>query len=202
SSSYKKNLMRNYPVPVYAMPVLKIGLLSEEEDSREAVDPEVQEKEGYERGFSAGEKAGLEMAEQKAAVLLDHLEQLFREVYSLKEKMAAEVEPQTVLLAVSIARKILQNELQTRPEVIEDLIKEGLKKISRSGQVTVRLNASLFERLSKKFENFQKAFPDLGFELDPQAPTGGAVIRTQAQEVRTDLDFQLANVVQSLRNQG
>jgi flagellar assembly protein FliH len=198
----KKKLIRNFPAPVYSMPLLETGSLSREETCPETVSPEAQEREGYERGFSAGEKAGLEMAEQKAAVLLEHFEQLFREVYGLKEKMAAEIKPQTVLLALTVARKIIGNEIQTRPELIEDWIEEGIKKTSRSDPVTVRLNNSLYEQLSKKFDKFQEAFPGLVFELDPQAPVSGAVIRSPSQEVRTDLEFQLANLVQSLRNQG
>ena len=182
------------------MPPLENFPLTDEDGPRlSTVNLEAIEREAFEKGFEYGQRDGYEIGEQKAAVLLSHLEKLFKEIYSLKEKMVAEVEPQVVLLSVTLARKILKEELKTSPEVVEKMVKEALIKISKIGPITIKLNRPLYDRLAKKKKEFQEIFPDLIFELDTKAPEGGAVIRNMAEEIQTDLDFQLSNLIEDLR---
>ncbi len=174
--------------------------LSDEKGSLpDKIDPEAIEREAFEKGFASGEKAGYEMGEQKAAVLLDHLEKLFKEIFSLKEKMLSELEPQMVLLSIALARRILKGELKATPEIVEIMVKEAVKQISPIGPITIKLNPLLYDRLNQKKKEFQAIFPDLIFELDSKGPEGGAVVRSPSQEIQTDLDFQLSNVIEELR---
>lgn len=185
------------------MPTLECFPLSEMEGSTAAeIDPEAIEREAFEQGFSSGEKAGYEAGEQKAAVLMDQLEKLFKEIYGLKEKILLELEPQMVLLSIAIARRILQEELKTTPEIVEQMVKEAVKAISPVGPITIHLNPVLYDRLTMKKNEFQALCPDLIFEMDRKAPEGGAVVRNAFQEIQTDLDFQLSNVIDELRSQG
>ena len=113
--------------------------------------------------------------------------------------MLAEVEPQIVLLSVTLARQILKEELKSSPEVVEKMVREALMKINKIGPMTIKLNQPLYDRLVKKKKEFQEIFPDLIFELDTKAPEGGAVVRNMAEEIQTDLDFQLSNMIEDLR---
>jgi flagellar assembly protein FliH len=197
---FSNKIIKNCPVVSYSMPTLECFPLSGEEESlKEKIDPEMIEREAFEKGFVSGEKAGYEMGEQKAAVLLDQLEKLFKEIYSLKEKMLSDLEPQMVLLSIAMARRILREELKADPEIVESMVKEAVKQISSTGPITIKLNSSLYERLNKKKMEFQEVFPDLIFELDNKAPDGGAVVCSPSQEMQTDLDFQLSNIVEELR---
>ena len=182
------------------MPTLEgFPLLGEEDTLTDKIDPEAIEREAFAKGFASGEKAGYEMGEQKAAVFLDQLEKLFKEIYALKEKMVSELESQMVLLSIAMARRILKKELKITPEIVELMVKEAVKQIRPIGPITIKLNPSLYDRLDKKKMEFQEIFPDLIFELDHKAPEGGAVVRSLSQEIQTDLDFQLSNVVEDLR---
>lgn len=182
------------------MPTLEgFPLLGEAETLADKVDPEAVEREAFAKGFASGEKAGYEMGEQKAAVFLDQLEKLFKEIYALKERRLLELEPQMVLLSIAMARRILKKELQTTPEIVELMVKEAVKQIRPIGPITIKLNPSLYDRLEKKKMEFQEIFPDLIFQLDNEAPQGGAVVRSLSLEIQTDLDFQLSNIVEDLR---
>jgi Flagellar biosynthesis/type III secretory pathway protein len=197
---FKNKIIKNCPTVSYSMPALENFPLSGEDGPRSSkADLEAIEREAFEKGFDSGQQAGYEIGEQKAAVLLSHLEKLFKEIYSLKEKMLAEVEPQMVLLSVTLARQILKEELKSSPEVVEKMVKEALIKISKIGPITIKLNQPLYDRLVKKKKEFQEIFPDLIFELDTKAPEGGAVVRNMAEEIQTDLDFQLSNMIEDLR---
>ena len=65
------------------------------------------ERDAYARAYASGEKAGFEMGEQRAQVLLDKVEGLLRELTTLKSTIIKEVEPQCIELALSMARKIM-----------------------------------------------------------------------------------------------
>jgi flagellar assembly protein FliH len=199
---FRNKIIKNSPVIPYAMPTLECfplpgakGALAQKRD------PETIEREAFEKGFASGEKAGYETGEQKAAVFLDRLEKLFGEIFSLKEKIISELEPQLVLLSVGLARRILKEELKVTPEIIEQMVKKAIKEISPIGPITIKLNPFLYERLNKKKSEFQEIFPDLIFEMDSKAPSEGAVVSNPFQEIQTDLDFQLSNVVEELRSQ-
>jgi flagellar assembly protein FliH len=197
---FKNKIMKNFQAVSYAMPTLDCYPLSGSKRAlTERIDPEVIEREAFEKGFASGEKAGFEAGEQKATIFLDQLETLFREIYSLKEKLTAELESQLVLLAFGIARRILKKELKSTPEIIEEMVKEAVKEIGPIGPITVKLNSSLYDQLNKKKKEFQEIFPDLLFEKDNKAPESGAVVSNPFQEIQTDLDFQLSNVIEELR---
>jgi hypothetical protein len=80
------------------------------------------------------------------------------------------------------------------------MVKEAIKTISPIGPLTIKLNPLLFDRLTNKKKEFQEIFPDLIFERDVKAPDDGAVVGTPFQEIQTDLDFQLSNIIEELRN--
>ena len=198
---FKNKIIKNCPADSYSMPCLE-GLSSagKGKSGPPKKNHEDIEREAFEKGYASGEKAGYEMGKQKAALLLGQLENLFKEMTTLKEKMFSEFEPQMTMLAITMARKILREELSTHPEVIEKMIKEAITKISKTGPITIKANKSLYHLLVEKKEEYRELFPDLIFELDHHCPNGGAVIHSLSEEVQTDLDFQLSNIIEELRN--
>jgi flagellar assembly protein FliH len=202
NSLSKNKILKHGPVVSYSMPTLEYFPLSDTEGPPAGKnDPEIIEREAFAQGFATGEKAGYEAGEQKATVLIDQLEKLFREVYHLKEKLLSELEPQVVLLSIGLARAILREEMKTNPEIVEHMVKEAVKEISPVGPILIKLNPVLYDRLNKKKKEFQTLFPNLIFEMDRKAPEGGGIVCNSFQEIQTDLDFQLSNIIEELRNQ-
>jgi flagellar biosynthesis/type III secretory pathway protein FliH len=106
------------------MPTLEgFPLLDGEDPLTNRINSEAIEREAFEKGFASGEKAGYQMGGQKAAVFLDQLEKLFKEIYALKEKMVSELESQMVLLSIAMAQRILKKELMITPEIVELMVK-------------------------------------------------------------------------------
>lgn len=200
--SFDRGIRKPVAVRSYVMPVLTRDTEGEGPRPSVSKDPEAVEREAFERGYAAGEKAGMEMAEQKAAVLLEHLERLLQEIQGLKEQLLEELEPQLLFLALTVARKVIHGELETRPDLVVNLIREGVKKMEAVGPLTVKVPPALYDFLGERRERLQAEFPGLRFESDPKAPPGGAVVRSPSQEVRTDPDFLLSHLVEALRNPG
>jgi len=156
------------------------------------------EREAYEKGFAAGEKAGFEMGEQKAQVLLDRIGALINELTTLKKTIVAEVEPQCVELAVGMARKILVRELTVKPDEIVKMAKEGLLKLERTGQITIKVNPALYDFFTKHKPDLMRIHPDIVFDADPAVSRYGTVVMGPVEDVVTDLDEQLKNLIKDM----
>jgi flagellar assembly protein FliH len=156
------------------------------------------EREAYEKGYATGEKAGFEMGEEKAKVLIDKLEALLVEVATLRTRMVRQLEPQCVELSVSIARKILARELTAKPEEIVKMAKEGLLKLERTGLVTVKVNPLLFDFFMKHKPDLARIHPEIAFDADPSVSRFGTVVMGPVEDVVTDLDEQLRNLIKDI----
>jgi flagellar assembly protein FliH len=159
------------------------------------------EREAYEKGYATGEKAGFEMGEKKAKVLTDKLEALLADVATLRQRIAKEMEPQCVELAVSIARKIVVKELTVQPGEIIKMTKEGLLKLERTGQITIKVNPALYDFFLKHKPDLARIHPDIVFDADPSVTPFGTVVRGPVEDVVTDVDEQLKNLIKDLSEQ-
>jgi len=156
------------------------------------------ERDAYEKGFAAGENAGLEMGKQKAAVLLERLENIIEDLQTVRQQVVADIEPQIMELAQTMARRIVLEELSIKPEVIVQIVKEALRRIEKNGTITIRINPRLRELFTTMKPQLLELHPDIVFDLDPSAPLNGAVVIGEKEEVVTDIDLQLKNMRDSI----
>jgi flagellar assembly protein FliH len=156
------------------------------------------EREAYEKAFAAGEKAGFEMGEQKAQVLIEKVEILINDLTTLKKTIAKEVEPQCLELAVSIARKIVIKELTVKPEEIVRMVKEALLKLERTGQITIKVNPALYDFFTRHKPDIINIHPDIVIDADPSVSRYGTVVMGPVEDVVTDVDEQLKNLIKDL----
>jgi flagellar assembly protein FliH len=189
--SYKQRSTQNADLVLFDMPVLK----SDFSVGRSA---DHIEREAYEKAFAAGEKAGFEMGEQKAQVLIDKVEALINELATLKQKITREVEPQCVELAVSMARKIIIKELTVKPEEIVRMVKEALLKLERTGQITIKVNPALYDFFTRHKPDIINIHPDIVIDADPSVSRYGTVVMGPVEDVVTDVDEQLKNLIKDL----
>ena len=159
------------------------------------------EREAYEKGYATGEKAGFDMGEKKAKVLIDKLDTLLADVTTLRKRIVKEMETQCVELSVSIARKIIVKELTVQPAEIIKMTKEGLLKLERTGQITIKVNPALYDFFTKHKPDLTRIHPDIVFDVDPSVSPFGTVVMGPVEDVLTDLDEQLKNLIKDLSAQ-
>jgi len=194
---YKSRVTKDRDVIPFDMPLLKMASRPAEALAS-SQNIENIEREAYEKGSEAGEKAGFAMGEQKAMVLVEKLENIIKELTTLEEKLIRELEPQVVELAVSIARKIILKELTINPDEIVEITKEALMRLERAGQITIKINPSLYDLFVKHKPEIQSIHPDIVFDVDPTAPLYGSVVMGPLEEVATDVDEQLKNLIKEM----
>lgn len=194
-----KNRDINKDIVQYKMPMLeKKG--KNESDAKEELSInqklEAIEREAYEKGFEAGEKAGFSIGEQKALILIEKIEAMLKELISLKEQILREIEPEILELSLSIARKILIKELTTNPDEIVEMTKEALKKLTRKGQIVIKINPSLYSLFIKHKPEISEIHQDIVFDTDPTI--SHSIIIAPDEEIVTDIDEQLKNLIRDI----
>ena len=163
---------------------------------------ELIEREAYEKGYKQGEVAGEKMAKKKFESAIRSLEAVITGFEEEKVGILASLEPEIVKLAISIAEKIINTEVQMNPELVLNNIRACLEHIVHKDRVTVRLNPSDF----KNAVFFQAQLAEewggsnqLIFETDPAVGRGGAVLETDFGELDARIDQQLIQIENELK---
>jgi flagellar biosynthesis/type III secretory pathway protein FliH len=191
---YKGAALPRIGVGAFSMPALK-------DDVSIGRNADLVEREAFQAGYEAGERAGFEMGQQKAQVLMDRLDALLGELQGLRGTIIREVEPQCVELAVDIAKKILVKALTIKPETVVAMTREALMKLERTGQITIKINPALYDMMMKHKPQLTGVYPDIAFDIDPSVTKFGSVVVGPVEEVVTELDDQLRSIIKDMAAQ-
>jgi flagellar assembly protein FliH len=160
-------------------------------------DPAHIEKAAYENGFRQGEKAGLEVAEKKAEVLMRHYAEAIEEIGRLKPALYKQAEREVVKLAVEVAKKIVHQEVQIDQEIVQTLIKVALTHVADRTAVTVHLHPTDYN-----FVLDQRTASNRGDEndreivllADKSIERGGCLIETECGDIDARIEEEFREV--------
>ncbi len=148
-------------------------------------------EEGYRKGFADGRKAGLDEGLSEARVLCGGLQAIMEEIGAFKRSLFNECEKEAVSLCISIAKKVVQRELDMREDSVVFIVKEALKAAVTNGKIKVRLNPADMEiimGLESELEKFTKGFAGVEFVGDDEVGRGGCLVETGTGEVDATID--------------
>jgi hypothetical protein len=190
---YKGKILKKIDASLFNMPSLEGDRIAERDGLVKQSAGEIQRK-AYEEGFASGEKAGFEAGEQKVLVLIDQLEKVIEEVTIFKGSFVKEVEAQVVDLAVAIARKIIVEEINAKPEIIITMVIEALKRLQRIGTITIKINPALYDLFMNKKPELIDVHKDIIFDVNSKVPLTGPIVISRTEEVITDIESLLSNI--------
>ena len=197
-SLYRASIIKRGSSVLYGMPSFEAtGSRRQPNLSPQQVAEKI-EKEAYDKGFSSGEQAGLRMGQQKAGLLMDKLEAVLSELTYIKDNMVKEMAPQVFQLAIEIARKIILEEISQNPELMVGMVKEGMRKLERTGPITIKINPTLHDLFRKHKPELLEVHPEVVFDVAPSMSKTGAVVIGSVDEVVTDIDEQLKNLAEDI----
>ena len=171
------------------------GYQSVKEDSISIPPSELKEieRQAYQKGFTEGEKTGIESCTQQIESALEGLHQALVQVQNLRQEMYHAIEKEVVELALAIARKVVCQEVATNKDVVVGVAKEALSKVKVPGQVTVKLNPSdllVINDTKSHLEHFKNQIDNISFESEETIPSGGCVIETAMGRIDARLEKQ------------
>ena len=159
------------------------------------------EKEAYAKGFEEGRRAGSERVAMEAAPLVSGLQAAIAGVEEFRKQVVLDAEPQVVELAIAVARRILVGELSENPERIVEIVKEAIRRIERSGPVTIRVHPDLSGIISSLKGRSAEFQADILLDVDPSVPPNGPIVTGGTEEVLTDIDEQIRVIMDELRSE-
>lgn len=130
--------------------------------------------EGFEIGYAKGHEQGFEVAREESSAHLmaerqqtlhefrQHLAEIASEIAEQCNQLLADVEVRASLIAVEIAKKIVDQEIETRPGIVVDWTRSALHELRLSNQVLVRVAESDAEALDQAWDELQAAFKSIG----------------------------------------
>lgn len=153
--------------------------------------------EGYQKGFEEGQRT--EKAKFDGA--LNALQRIFEEFELLRQSLTNEAEIAIVKLSLSIARKLLDREIEVNPDSVLSVARCALRKVVDSTKIKIRINPSDI----KTVENHKdKILGQLGknsairIESDGTIQRGGCIIETSFGDIEAQIDKQYQIIEQAL----
>ncbi len=155
------------------------------------------EEQAYIRGFEIGEEEGLESARSRVEALIVSLDQALLGLNKAKKDLALITEREAVELALSIARKIVHQEIATDRGVIVNVVKKALKKVSNHKKIKIRLSPAdidVMNEVKLQMPGLTDSFDEVIFEGDTSIGNGGCVIDTNFGDVDARIEKQLLTI--------
>lgn len=181
-------------------------ILSEHEENRGGSEIEnkmlLMEREAYEKGYAAGEKAGFEMGQGKANLLLNRLVSIIDELSYCKDKYYSDKEMEFVDIIVRAAEKVVKAELSVNRDVVVNVVKAALNSMIISEKLTIKINPDDMEYLLKERPDFLKNLQNVrGFvvERDSSIGKGGCIVESKYGEVDANTEEGLKVIGKELR---
>ena len=157
--------------------------------------------QGYNVGFEQGYAAGMAAAEQSLAQSVAQLAALVAHVHENHTAFFRAAERQVVDLALQIAQKVVEREVENIPDMAVNVIRAALEEMDARTAVRVRVSPDDAELLRRRWSQVvPPGVPADRIELQPdeRVQSGGAVIETTHGQVDAQLESKLAQLGNAL----
>lgn len=161
------------------------------------------DKKAYAKGFARGEKAGIESGNEKFESVVNSINQGLSELIKLRQNIYLETEQEIVKLAMTIARKIVCNEIRVNKNAVVNVVKEAVKKVDGSERVKVKLSSKDFEFIKSEKSAIIDKITDIenvGFEMDESISGGGCIIETDSGDIDARIEKQFQAVEEAFES--
>jgi flagellar assembly protein FliH len=162
-------------------------------------DYQVVKDKAYKEGYDQGYEKGLEEAEAEIKKLGRETASLIASLKRQKEDLYRKQEKDVVELVIALTEKILGTVIETRPEVICQVIKNTLEHVRDAEKITVKVNPIHIPYLSGFEEQFKDVCPEK-FKIaeDPNIKPGDCQVVTENGYLDSMLEEQLIQLKKAL----
>lgn len=156
------------------------------------------ERQAYERGYEAGEKAGFDMGIKKAEVVINQIENLLEELINLKERYIHESKKKILALSIAIAKKIIEKEIDENQEIMFNILNNAIKKIQRQEKLIITINPSMQAIIEGFRKDIREICPKVVIEIDPNVSKNFVKVESETEEIVIDFENELYEIAKKL----
>jgi flagellar assembly protein FliH len=167
------------------------------------VPPDLDElaRQGFEEGFAAGERAGLEIGREKAVSYLNAIADALVSLAELRQKICREAHEELVALAVAIAERLVHREVTVDRSLLLERVQEFLTELEDPTSVTLRmhpLDLAYAESCQEEWRHLFGAVDHLRLEEAHDLQQGDIRIETPTTSLDARIDTLLATARERL----
>ena len=193
---------------------LQARILNEQENAQQEISEWWQEKqqeaqqhaeklaqEAEQQGFQTGFTQGLQQAEQDSVEKRMEMASLLEMAYEEKVKIIQQAEPFLLSLSVTIAEKVIHNELVQNTQQLLRIIQQALKQVEESEDITMQVSAEdypLIIPFLEELKTYTKADSELKLIPVANLAPGGCTIHTASGSYDAMVDNQLNEIKRQL----
>ena len=193
---------------------LQAQLLNEQQNAQQEISEWWQEKQqdaqqhaeklaqdAEQQGFQAGFTQGLQQAEQDSVEKRMEVTSLLETAYEEKAKIIQQAEPFLLSLSVTIAEKVIHNELGQDTQQLLRIIQQALKQVEESKDVTMQVSSEDYPVIIPfldELKTYIKADSELKLIPVANLTPGGCMIHTASGSYDAMVDNQLDEIKRQL----
>jgi len=153
--------------------------------------------EARDRGLKEALDAAQERADRLAAELRARFDAQVAEINREREEFFSRVEPEMAALAVSVAEKVVAQEIATQPEIVLNLVRNSMKRMKERETLRVRLNPEDLELVRQARDDLIAAVDGVQrLELieDRRVDRGGCIVESRNGNLDARIKTQLTKM--------
>jgi flagellar biosynthesis/type III secretory pathway protein FliH len=157
--------------------------------------------QGYNIGLQQGQAAGMAAAEESMSDSLQRLSALVSTVQENHATFFRAAEREVVDLALQIAQKVIEREVENMPDLAINVIRAALEEMDARTVVRVRVSPDDEQLLRRRWSQVVPSGvgPDrIELQQDEHVHSGGAIIETTHGQVDAQLESKLAQLGNAL----
>ncbi|MFC1518754.1 flagellar assembly protein FliH [Pseudomonadota bacterium] len=159
-------------------------------------------EQGHAEGFSQGEQQGYEVGLAKANEMLERLSGLVEQFEQPLLVLDAEIEAELLQLSINLTKSIVGNELQTHPEHILSVLRQGVDSLPiKKQQVTLRFSPDDAALVNQLYSEAQLAKNRWEIEADPSLKNGDCIIHSERSSVDLRVEARMSQALSGLQQQ-
>jgi flagellar biosynthesis/type III secretory pathway protein FliH len=159
--------------------------------------------EAYRRGFREGEAQGLERALRELDPSRQAAENAANQLSTLREDLTSRTQESVLALALAVARRVMEQEIQAKPEYVAELVEKALGHFPLDQKVRVRINPKDLAFLTGEALDQmpgEKVSREVRWTPDETVAPGGCIVEGPEHVVDGRLDSALERIYRTVFN--
>jgi flagellar biosynthesis/type III secretory pathway protein FliH len=158
------------------------------------------ERDAFAKGYAQGERAGTEAGATRADAMLRRLTATLEELATLRSDMLHRAERQVVQLALALAHRMLQRELDADRGLLLAMARVALDRMGENARATIRLHPDDYAIVMTAREQGSEA-DHVQVVADTSVGRGGCLVQSDFGMMDTGLDSQIREMARALLDQ-
>lgn len=165
-------------------------------DVHQAAAADGAEQEAFARGYSQGERAGIDLAARQLQAVHERLGQTLDQLAGLREELTYRTERQVVELALAMAARILHREVSLDRELLLVMARIALDRMGDATSVTIRLHPD--DEAAARGSRDSWAGGSVAIVADASVKPGACVVQTEQGQIEVGVDAQVRELATAL----